>query len=98
MIYTLLENHAFVPGLIFICIVYFCPGTNEGHLPVGATALYKCPLVQVCWGLLLPPGTNVLTSHLHRAEPLPSINVVTFVPGKKKTWYKCHSINPAGRT
>jgi hypothetical protein len=63
---------------------------------VGPPPTHPVQMPHICTGWWLQPGTNVLASHLYRAEPPPDINVATFVPGKKKAHYKFHSIETMG--
>jgi hypothetical protein len=71
---TLLEDHTYIPGLIFYLYRVFLPTVQvEAFVPVGATTQYNCPLTGTCWGLLL------LLQYKYEA----------FVPGSDSARYKC---------
>jgi hypothetical protein len=76
---SLLDNRKICPGLIFNLYRVFLPSVQiRAFVPVGVTTRCKCPLTGTRRGLLLPTWYKCLT----------------FVPGKKKNQYKCHSIDP----
>jgi hypothetical protein len=103
IVVALLENQAFIPGLIFhLYRVFFSPGTNKGirtswshrpvqmstHMGARGSPPHLIQMPHTLHRVVAPPGTNVLASYLYRAEPPPVINVVTFLPIKKETRYK----------
>jgi hypothetical protein len=52
---TLLENHTYIPGLIFHLYLVFCPPVQMmTFVPIGATNRYKCPLTKFRRGLIQP--------------------------------------------
>jgi hypothetical protein len=108
-VHTLLENRTFVPEQIFHLYRIFLRQVQMRVFVLdGATTRYKCPLrgtlgpppphlVQmphICTGCWLRP-VQMCWLHIYQAEPPPGTNVDTFVPDKKKTWYKYHSMDPA---
>jgi hypothetical protein len=81
------KNRDFVPGRFFICTGYFCLGTNE-HICTEYFCLGTNEGICTCWS----HHPVQMSPHRGASGPPPPNSV----PGKKKTQYKYHSIDPTG--